>query len=247
MVHTGTKAIIIIALFGAFTPIFKITSPPFPSSNPIQTPEPVMESVPSVGNLPSENEEELELFLDIQRRSPSTDQIIWIVIGGLCSSLIVIPISFLYHRYLRDWRNEGGTKHEHDLSQIRMLSQEGERLSVELKSMQVLWKEEENYRHVEFLKVMNLMMNMIKEEEKCCAEVQNDVDSTKSLMTVWSGQLVQFQNSLDAARNIINMERKRRSAFWDEMNTMKTTLDTTLSLRTNRQYAIQHASNSQAR
>jgi hypothetical protein len=85
------------------------------------------------------------------------------VICGLCFSLISIPISLVYHRYLGDRHNETGT--EQDSSEIRMVLQDGERLRLELMTMVALHKEQEDLRHAQCLKEMD-SIKMNTEEER---------------------------------------------------------------------------------
>jgi hypothetical protein len=216
-------AFVLCATLGA---IFKITLyPEDPSPEPILVCEPFsdFENI-AVGNL-AESEQSREF----QRNSFSAEQIVWMVIGGLCFSLISIPISLVYHRYLGDRHNETGT--EQESSEIRMILQEGEKLILELKTMVALEKQAEGHREVQFLKEMDSMKIMNKEEEKRYAEIQNELDSMKGLMNVQGAQLAQFETAMDIAKNMMNMERRRCTKFWDDVSSMKKNLDKSLSIR----------------
>jgi hypothetical protein len=229
MTVTRTKALAIVAFIGTLGAIVKIT---FPSSEPIPTPQPTPDSeFIAVENRPSAIEEQFVPPWEYQSISLSADYSLWMVIGGLCSSLIGIITWFIYRRYLRrDWRMESDPKHE--LSQITMMMHEGDRLRRELEILQASRKEEEDRRHAQFLKHMNSMRVMMEEEQRRSADFQNDIDSIKSLMQVRSGEHTHCQNTLDAGSNVIKMETGRWNKLWDEINRMKTTLDTSLSTAT---------------
>jgi hypothetical protein len=240
MIVTRTKALAIVAFIGTLGAIVKIT---FPSSDPIPTPEPIPTSEPiltpqptpnsefiAFGNCPSAIEEEFVPPWGSQPRNVPGDHSLWMVIGGLCSGLVVITTWFIYHGYLQDWHMESDPKYE--LPQITMMMEEGDRLRREVKTLQTWGKEEEGRRHAEFLKHMNSMKAMMEEEQRRCVESQGEMDSIKSQLKVRSGEHTHCQNALDAASNVVNMERGRWNKLWDEINRMKITLDISLSTST---------------
>lgn len=221
-VKRTTMAFVLCATLGA---VLKITLlPAVAASEPVPDSENFV-----VSNVASANEKESEPSWEFQRSSFSAEQIVSMVICGLCFSLISIPISMVYHRYLGERHNETGT--EHDSSEIRMILQEGERLRLELMTMVALHKDQEDFRHAEYLKEMDSIKRMNKEEEKRYFELQNEVDSTKAMMKVQGVQVAQFQNAMEAAKNMISMDKKRCTKFWDDMNSMKKALERTLSIR----------------
>lgn len=69
-----------------------------------------------------------------------------------------------------------------------MLIQVAEDLSRELRTVQNLRRDKEDYRHAQLLNLTSLIMNKTVEQEKRCAEFQNDIHSIKSLMKVRGGQ-----------------------------------------------------------
>lgn len=220
-----TLTIVLCATLG--TILKQALFPADKSSEPIQ----ISETFPDfedfvVENLAPGYEEEYDQYWEFQHNSFSAKHIFWIVIGGLYFSLISIPISLVYHMYIGDIEYESGT--EQDSSEIRMLLQEGERLRMELKTMVALEKQAENHRQAQFLKEMDSMRNMTKDEEKHCSEFQNEMDSMKLLMKVRTGRHTHFQNAMEAAKNMINIERKRCTKFWGDMNSMKRTLEGSL-------------------
>jgi hypothetical protein len=225
---TAARTTITILICATLGTILKLTLfPAVPSFEPI----PISEPFPDFEDFVVDNlayEEEYEPSWDFQRSSFSAKQIVWMVVGGLYFSLISIPISLVYHMYLGDRHNETDT--EQESSDIRMLLQEGERLRLELKTMVALEKQAESHRQAQFLKEIDSMRNMTKDEEKQCVEFQNEMDSMKLLMKVRTGRHTHFQNAMEAAKNMINMERKRCTKFWDDMNSMKMTLRRSLSM-----------------
>jgi hypothetical protein len=178
-------------------------------------------------NLASAYEDEYEPSWEFQRSSFSADEIVRMIIRGLCFSLISIPISLVYKRCVRNRHNETGT--EQESSEITMLLQEGERLRLELKTMVALGKQEGGDRQAQFPKEIESLMSMIREEEKQRAEFENEMDSMRVLMKIRTGRHVQFQNAMDAAKNMVKMERKRCTKFWNDINSMKSIMDGPLS------------------
>jgi hypothetical protein len=216
---------LVIILCGTVGAILKITSFSADPSEPILS----SEQFSDFENIPTANIAASEQSWELQRNSFSSQQIVWMVIGGLCFSLISIPISLLYHRYIGDRHNLTGT--EQESKEIRMILKEGEKLILELKTMLALEKQAENHRETQFLKEMDSMKVMTKEEEKRYGEIQNELDSMKGLMKVQGVQLTQFENSMDTAKNMMNVERRRCTKFWDDMSSMKKNLDKSLSVR----------------
>jgi hypothetical protein len=221
-VKRTTTAFVLCATLGT---ILRITLfPAVPASEPIPDSENFV-----VRNLASANKKESEPSWEFHRSSFSAEQIAWMIICGLFFSLISIPISLVYHRYLGDRYNETGT--EQESSEIRMLLQEGEKLRLELMTMVALHKEQEDLRHAQCLKEMDSIKKMNTEEERRYIELQNEVDSTKAMMKVQGVQVAQFQNSMEAAKNMIIMDKKRCSKFWDDMNSMNKALERSLLMR----------------
>jgi hypothetical protein len=51
------------------------------------------------------------------------------------------------------------------------------------------------------------------------------------MMKVQGVQVAQFQNSMEAEKNMISMDKKRCTKFWDDTNSMKKALERSLSMR----------------
>jgi hypothetical protein len=215
MIVTRTKALAIVAFCGMAGAFFNVM---FQISKRDTNPE----LIAARNRLSAK--EQMAPFWNFFQLSLSADHILWMAIGGLCSSLIGIIIRFIYDRYLRDWHIESASKHQ--LSQIRTMVQQGDRLRRELETSQTSRTEEEGRRHLQIMQEMNSMRGLMKKEQRRSAKFQNDLDSIKSLLKVRSGEHARCKNALDAASNAVRTETGRCNKLWNEINSMKTTLNT---------------------
>jgi hypothetical protein len=205
---TGTRTILAtFVLFGSFGTLLRETLfPPFPSFDLVPAPEPIQESEPILAsepisdreeiivvNLNSANEEESESSREFQRRSLSADQIRRIVIGGLCCRLMLLTISWIYHRCVRGWHGESDRQKK--MSQSAMLH-DIDNVRTEMRNMLALEKEEKDHYHAEFLKEMDSMRKVMKEEKNISAKFQNEINSKKILMKNQGYS----KNAIDAAK-----------------------------------------------
>jgi hypothetical protein len=172
-------------------------------------------------------EEHSTPWWDFQRMSPSADQSFWMFIGALCCSLVTIAVWLVRRRYRQDGHNEG--RREQKPTETRVLLEMSVRITRKLKHLLEGEREEGIRCHAHFVKRMDSLRKLIEEEEERRTDHKALLESVKLLTDAWSGQHGEFDDAMNAAKNMIIMEKKLSAKYWEEMDSMKETLASSIA------------------